>query len=76
MKKHMIIGIIIGVFFSGIVYAVTTKKPAAVLGVKDIKIEIQGTSGNIARGRVLVKIDEKWYRFENSPYMSLIKGNK
>ena len=76
MKKHIVIGIIIGVLFSGIVYAVGSQTSNRVIGSDNIKIEIENTSGAVATGKVLVNIDEKWYRFENSAYMRLIKDNQ
>lgn len=76
MVKHLFTGFVFGIFFSTIAYAIDMNLTVSDVSGGDIKIEIQGTDGKFASGKIMVKVDGLWYQFENSSYLTKTKSGK
>lgn len=72
MKMHILLGLFIGTLFSTVVYAVyepdsiDEKNKVIYVSGNDIKIRIDKMKGDVAKGRIMVMVDGKWYPFEKS----------
>lgn len=73
MNKRLIIGFVLGMLVSGIAFAVGSNNWKNLTINKQVKIEVQQTERGIATGRIMIKIDGRWYQFQNQVYPLRVK---
>lgn len=73
MNKRLIIGFLLGMLVTGIAFAVGSNNSKDININKQFKIEVQQTERGIATGRIMLKINGKWYQFQNQVYPLRVK---
>ena len=73
MNKRLIIGFLFGMLVSSIAFAVSNASYKSFTLNNNVKVDIQQVSKETASGRIMVKIDGKWYRFQNQVYPLKVK---
>ena len=73
MNKRLIIGFLLGMLVSGIAFAVGSHSGKDFTLSKNVRIDVQQTERGIATGRIMVKIDGRWYQFQNQVYPLKVK---
>lgn len=73
MNKRLIIGFLLGMLVSGIAFAVNNNSIETFNLNKNVRIEVDKVSKQIVTGRIMVRVDGKWHRFQNQVYTLKVK---
>ena len=73
MKKRLFIAFLFGMLVTSIAFAVGSASYKSFTLNNNVRVDIQQVSKETASGRLMVKIDGKWYRFQNQVYPLKVK---
>ena len=73
MKKRLVIAFLLGMLVTGIAFAVGNSSYKSFTLNNNVRVDIQQVSKKTASGRIMVKIDGRWYRFQNQVYPLKVK---
>ena len=73
MKKRLFLAFSLGMLVSGIAFAVGNSSYKSFNLDNNVRIDVQQVSKETASGRIMVKVDGKWYRFQNQVYPLKVK---